>query len=265
MRYPWGGGGRSSEIITNGNKLKRKNSTDLEDIAIQECKKSTVPETIGKNDFSVYPDSHVRPAYVEVKVNDARKKTKSQNLMHIAKTVYSLKVGATDMKPRTLGGAELKFCNKELANDFVRSIEVKEHGILAFIPRYRTEKIGLIKGIPTDVSLEEIIYELESPCRILKANRLNRKTNKAEWVSSETLMVAFEGNTLPDYIKIFGLCKVKVHLYVERIKACQNCFKYGHNTETCRSPKRCAICNQPALEDHSCALDETVKCLHCSK
>ena len=77
--------------------------------------------------------------------------------------------------------------------------------------------------------------------------------------------MTFEGNTLPDYIKIFGLRKVKVHLYVERIKTCQNCFRYGHNTKTCRSPKKCGICNQPALEDHSCTLEETVKCLHCSK
>ncbi|XP_076622838.1 uncharacterized protein LOC143342627 [Colletes latitarsis] len=118
--------------------------------------------------------------------------------------------------------------------------------------------------------MEEFIEQSISPCRILKAHRMNRKTvNKEtqawEWTPSETILVTFEGVRIPDYIKLFGLYNVKVHTYVEPIKTCWNCLRYGHSTKFCRGHKVCRDCGQQVTEDrHECPItsQESV-CHHC--
>lgn len=193
-------------------KLKRKKPPPSEEAS--GLIKKTSPEDLNTSNVTLmYPPSHTGTAVVEVKIkNELKKKTKNQNLMFIAKTISSLKAGATNMSPRSFGCAEITFPNKDYANAFVSSEEVGKRGLQAFIPRHRLEKTGLIKGVPTDVDVTEIINESISPCKITKATRLNRKAitlEGIEWVPSETVLVTFEGNTLPEYFKIFGLYNIK--------------------------------------------------------
>lgn len=132
---------------------------------------------------------------------------------------------------------------------------------------HKLEKTGLIKGVPTDVDMTEILNESISPCKIIKATRLNRKTitlEGMELVPSETVLVTIEGKTLPEHFKIFGLYNIKVHVYVEPLKMCRNCFKYGHTTKRCRSYKICAGCGSNLLiENHKCNENMSNKCLYC--
>ena len=93
--------------------------------------------------------------------------------MSIAKVISSLKLGISDMKPTSFGSAAITLPNKYKTNDLVRSPELRKLGIDAFIPRHNTEKIGLIRGIPIDVDVFDIIKESTSPN--IRANRLNRR------------------------------------------------------------------------------------------
>ena len=159
-------------------RLKRKQTTTNEDAESQIVKK-TITEEPNKS-TQLYPPTHAGTA-VEVRINkDHLKKTRTQNLMLIAKAVSSLKLGASDMKPRSFGSAAITLPNKDKANDLVRSAQLRGMGIEAFIHRHNTEKIGLIKGIPTDVDVSVIINESISPCKILKAIRLNRRVRAEE-------------------------------------------------------------------------------------
>ena len=241
-------------------KLKRKKPPPSEEAS--GLIKKTSPEDLNTSNVTLmYPPFHIGTAVVEVKIkNELKKKTKNQNLMFIAKTISSLKAGATNMSPRSFGCAEITFPNKDYANAFVSSEEVGKRGLQAFIPRHRLEKTGLI-------NVTEIINESISPCKITKATRLNRKAitlEGIEWVPSETVLVTFEGNTLPEYFKIFGLYNIKVHVYVEPLKMCRNCYRYGHTTKRCRSYKICAGCgSNPLIENHKCNESMCNKCLHC--
>ena len=138
-------------------------------------------------------------------------------------------------------------------------------GIDAFIPRHCIEKIGLIKGIPTDVDIHEIINKSISPYKILKAHRKVRteESNKVEWVPSETVLITFESTTLPDYIKVFGLYNTKVHVYINPVKTCKNWYRYGHSTKFCKSTPVCAECgNKQNSKEHSCDKEILNTCLH---
>ena len=131
------------------------------------------------------------------------------------------------------------------------------------------KKIGLIRAIPTDVDVSEIINDSISPCKILKANRLNRRAraedhNLADWIPSETILLTFEGTTLPEHIKIFDLYNTKVHVYVNPVKTCKNCYRYGHSTKYCRSTPVCGECGKKQeANHHSCNEELSDNCLHC--
>nr|XP_012153227.1 PREDICTED: uncharacterized protein LOC105664222 [Megachile rotundata] len=62
--------------------------------------------------------------------------------------------------------------------------------------------------------------------------RLNRRkygeNGKVEWVPSESVLITFEGGILPDFIKVYGLYNMKIEVYIEPIKVCYKCFRFGH-------------------------------------
>ena len=148
-------------------RLKRKQTTTNEDAESQTVKK-TITEESNKTTH-LYPPTHAGTAVVEIRImKDDLKKTRNQNLMLIAKAVSSLKLGASEMKPRSFGSAAITLPNKDKANDLVRSAQLRGMGIEAFIHRHNTEKIGLIKGIPTDVDVSVIINESTSHAKSWK-------------------------------------------------------------------------------------------------
>lgn len=187
--------------------------------------------------------------------------------MFIARIISSLKAGVSTISARSFSCAEISFPNRDYANVFVSSEELDKRGLQAHIPRHKLEKTRLIRGIPTDVDiLFGIINESVSSCKITKAMRLNKKTITAEeieWIPSETVLVTFEDSTLPEYFKIFRLYNVKVYVYVDPIKMCRNCYKYGLTTKRCRSNKICMGCGTNSLiKDHKCNGSMHNKCLH---
>ncbi|KOX67914.1 hypothetical protein WN51_08151 [Melipona quadrifasciata] len=79
----------------------------------------------------------------------------------------------------------------------------------------------------------------------MKAMRLNKKTITAkgiEWVPSETVLVTFEGSTLPEYFKIFRFYNVK-----------QSATNAATLLMRCGSNKVCMGCGtNTSIEDHKC-------------
>ena len=143
-------------------------------------------------------------------------------------------------------------------------------GILSFIPRFRLEKKGILKGYSLDFDVEDLINQATSPCRILFAKRMNRRitdpaTQEFKWIPSETVLVTFEGSTLPEYIQLYGLLQKPISPYIEPVKTCKNCFRYGHVSKFCRSLKACPNCGQPIGENiHHCQSTQS-RCLHCKE
>ncbi|XP_029053727.1 uncharacterized protein LOC114881190 [Osmia bicornis bicornis] len=232
--------------MNNTNSLKRKVLQELLEISKKE-KVTNAENATPERQTNLYPNSHVGPAYVDVKLKgQTLKKSRVQNLNHIVKAVNLMNAGVSEIKPRSIGTAELKFPSKESANTFVQSMKAEKSDLEAFIPYYRTEKRGLVKEIPSNASMEEIVHKSESPAKIVNAIRLNRKTydqenKKASWLPSETVLITFEGNTLPNHIKIYGILNIQVHIYIEALKMCFKCMKYGHSSGRCGSTCVCQV------------------------
>ncbi|KAK1124125.1 hypothetical protein K0M31_007149 [Melipona bicolor] len=104
----------------------------------------------------------------------------------MAKGTSSIGAGAHSIKDKGFN-KEIQFNNYKEAYKAILSKSLLEQGVLTYIPRYRTEQKGILKGYSTDFD----INHTSSPCRILFAKRLNRRTEeqvskKVKWLPSGT-------------------------------------------------------------------------------
>ncbi|CAK9813876.1 hypothetical protein ANTPLA_LOCUS8019 [Anthophora plagiata] len=224
----------------------------------------------GKADqLTQYPQGHKGPAYVSISIKkEGAKARTSQNLLNVARMVNSAATEAEEIKPQGYGNFAIKFKSGAQANSFVSNENPTIKVLNAFIPKFRVQRRGIIKGVCVDHDLQNLINNTTSPCKILQAKRLNRRyrnneTNQIEWIPSETVLLTFEGTVLPDSIKLYHLIIKTVGVYVEQPRTCKNCYRYGHSAKHCRSPQICKHCGATDHTKEDCPSKEDVKCLLC--
>lgn len=78
----------------------------------------------------------------------------------------------------------------------------------------------------------------------LYIKKWNKETKKIEWIKTNNLKLTFEGNNLPQEVRIFGgLTTIKVKLFIEEVQQCYNCYAYRHLKFQCRSERKCLVCS----------------------
>ena len=164
---------------------------------------------------------------------------------------------------------------RAIANNIIALPEWKQQEIQAFIPNHLLTEQGIIKGISTDITIEESteFTELDSlfgPLEIINFRRFTRKefnkqTNKTEIVPTTTVQFTVRGQCLPAEVKIYKVI-YPVEIYFPQIRQSYRCFKFGHIKINCKSAKElCIRCRQTNHKDGSkCPLNKSQpKCLHC--
>lgn len=77
---------------------------------------------------------------------------------------------------------------------------------------------------------------------------------------TDNLIVTFDSNNLPNEIKLYnGMVNLRVRPFVEAVKQCFNCFKFGHVKIACRAKKRCNNCSK----DFHGQCDDIMVCCNC--
>lgn len=139
----------------------------------------------------------------------------------------------------------------------------------ASIPTFNITRMGLVRNVPVDMSMEEFATSLEVPngCGFaVKARRLNRKSHddgKVNWIPTQSVVLTFRGQVLPQRVFSF-YTSLPVEAYQLPTIQCQNCCRFGHVKAQCRSKPRCFKCAKEHTGE-SCDLEESkASCLHCS-
>lgn len=97
----------------------------------------------------------------------------------------------------------VEFQSAQAANSFIISPILNLCKYVATIPTYNVTRMGLVRQVPTDLSMNDFANDamLPSTCGIIiKARRLNRKVveeGKVSWVPTQSVVVTFQGQTLP--------------------------------------------------------------------
>lgn len=163
----------------------------------------------------------------------------------------------------------LSFSNHNDANSFVNHNSLATEKLKAFIPTFTITRMGLVRGVPTEWSPEEIIDNVSVPSgcgKILKVRRLNYKVNiggSPTWKPSQTVVITFDGKTLPKRIYICYNA-LAVELYTFPTIQCFSCCRFGHTKLQCRSKPRCYKCGQEHTGDTCNWEEDCATCCLCS-
>ena len=92
------------------------------------------------------------------------------------------------------------------ANCLVHNKLLQQKHLRATIPLSLTQKQGLVYGIPLDITEDEIFWGVETPYKLLKVERMNKRfVENGEVVYKPTKLISltFQGQTLPDKVKVY--------------------------------------------------------------
>lgn len=173
------------------------------------------------------------------------------------------------LRIKKLGRSQLsaEFKTASAANKVIADSSLPAAKLNAYIPSYRSLRVGVIKDIPVDMDRDELIRAIESPYKVLDIYRLNRRVrieNEVKYVPSKTICVKFAGQVLPKHVALYRL-RHEVYPYIPKVKICFSCFRVGHIGKWCKSKPRCARCGKDKHDsENSCPLiNEEVSCINC--
>lgn len=155
------------------------------------------------------------------------------------------------------------------ANSFLDNPILQVNKYEVTIPTFNITKMGVVRNVPVDLSMDEFIESLSLPpgCgTVLKARRFNRKVindEKISWVPTQTVVLTFQGQLLPARVFSFHT-SLPVELYTFPTIQCHHCCRFGHVKSQCRSSPRCYRCAQPHTGESCKVTDSNTSCLHCS-
>ncbi|OXU26991.1 hypothetical protein TSAR_006854 [Trichomalopsis sarcophagae] len=164
--------------------------------------------------------------------------------------------------------------NRLSANSLLLDPSFKEQNLRFSVPLNRLNRQAITRDVPTDISDDVILQEFQAASssstsfKVIKAERLNRRItlqeNTTKLVPSKTIRLTFEGQHLPSFINLFYV-RYPIHVYIQPVKMCFNCFRYGHLKTQCRSKPICERCGQPShpsVSECPCATAQPI-CVNC--
>ena len=225
-----------------------------------------VPDRLLKNR---YPSNSSGPFTILIRPTNISANTKRLNATHTGKVLM------TKFKPEQLAHiySSGKFQNTAIfssasaANDCLSLGILTASNLTAYIPDSFLSCEGLIRGVPTDFPVEELLTNIKSPHKILDIRRQNRKikkNNQFELIPTQSVYLRFEGRIRPDQVSLFQV-RYPVDPWYAPIKICYQCFMFGHVSLQCKSQPKCIKCgNKKHTDEEVCPRkDGPPSCRNC--
>lgn len=164
----------------------------------------------------------------------------------------------------------VEFKSPEDANAFLSNPILEDNKYHAVIPQFNVTRMGLVRGVPSDWSDEEVMAYVGVPSgcgEVLKVRRMNRRvTNdegRTEWKPSQTVVLTFDGQILPKHI-FCCYTALEVETYTYPTIQCYNCCRFGHTQTQCRSKPRCYKCSADHSGDRCDLRNDELFCINCN-
>jgi len=153
------------------------------------------------------------------------------------------------------------------ANSFVQSNELLPENWVPYIPNYKIIRSGIVRGVDPSLSYDEISQGIkwkDRPIVIRSIERLKYRDsrNNNELRDSSTVKIDFVSNLLPEFISIWSV-RLKVRPYVNKVRKCFNCLRWGHSSVFCRGISVCSGCGD-RHENEVCS-SNTFLCPDCKQ
>lgn len=137
--------------------------------------------------------------------------------------------------------------NYKTANYILDDVNfLNTNSVRAYIPESLVYRKGVIKNVDSGLSVEEITDVMKTSINVVNVKRIIRKVinnNEESFINTETLILTFRGQNLPEYVSIYG-ARCSVLPYIYRVVQCKKCCRFGHHEKQCRSSLRCPNCGE---------------------
>lgn len=264
------------------NQYSNKRPGDVIPQTLHPCKQSNIAKESGKSDHvdnlpdgksdaQVNPTAQVRKQN-KYKITDSgpylvfvQKKNFSRlHPMSIGKLLYTgsfaHKQNIIKIDPAGRSKIKIETNNALIANKLTTLDILNNEELETYIPDFNVFKLGVIKYVDTSITDDEIMNFTASNQKIVSVRRILKRINSNEKKTTQTCILKFEGQQLPNYITLFGT-RCEVEPYVSPVIQCYNCLRYGHMSQQCRSHLRCSRCSKEHKLSE-CEAD-TMSCIYC--
>lgn len=225
------------------------------------------PDPPGKKyETCEYSQTDNAPYRIIAELEDDQKGTLKINKLTLGKILSATaeyKSNISNMRPLGQKKVLIFVKNYEVANRMQKDMRLKRLNYNLYVPRSFISVTGVVAGVPTDMTLEEIKENMQCQVPILDVRRLHRYIDDVK-TPSNRISVTFRASKLPEEVKLY-CCLNKVTAFINKPVICHNCLRYGHKTDSCRSKKRCSVCAQQHDGMDSGDCPNPKKCMYCKK
>lgn len=155
--------------------------------------------------------------------------------------------------------------NFRSANSMIGNELLTKNGLIAYVPKFYTQKRGVVRMVDTYFSDEYLLQNIECDRKVMEVKRMERKITDSEGkekvVKRQMIVVSFQGNLLPQKIRINGV-NFPVDPYVHPVIQCYRCLRYGHVTKLCKNTE--SVCKKCSLVHSEGECSNEVRCLYCN-
>lgn len=260
----------NNPIHISSDKTSNKNS---EEMVVDRDVNNTAP----KKNFPQYRFRTQDPGPFSIIIESKREDGKGVSRLHpmaIGKLLHEnhKEISNNIISITKLGINRLKVevSNAISGNKLLDSIILKEKDFTSYIPTSILLKKGIIRGVDSLLSENEIIEVIKGPqgnqLEIINLRRIHRKikidNGEEKKVPTQSIFVTIRGQILPTHVYIHYV-SCRVDPYIDRVIQCEKCYRYGHITNQCKGRTRCGKCS--GEHESSTCTSEDLKCVHCKQ
>lgn len=161
------------------------------------------------------------------------------------------------------------FNNKNDANNTLDNKFIAESKYSVTIPWYMLFRKVIIRGVPTDVSEEELWTELRAsnPGLIFDKEdiyRMKRKSlvnGEAQYINSTSVKMSLRSPSIPGHV-VAWKTRLEVSPFIPLIRQCFGCGQLNHLTKHCTNSPKCLTCGQEKHNDQN-TCSNAPRCINC--
>ncbi|KAJ8671555.1 hypothetical protein QAD02_002814 [Eretmocerus hayati] len=170
---------------------------------------------------------------------------------------------------------KLSIGTRELANEVLKLSLWNNLNLIAFIPNQAVTVQGILKGVSTEISEEEIRENLETPSwynplQIIDVIRFSKasydtQTNNKTLQPTPVVQITIRGQRLPSHVLLFRTRYI-VEQYTPLVRQCNRCYNFGHVKKFCKASRAtCRRCgtHEEGSENPCPLVDKPPLCLLC--
>lgn len=163
----------------------------------------------------------------------------------------------------------ITFVNKMDANDAISNKFIPKSRFIINIPWFLVFRKVVIKGVPLDVTNEELWNELKESNANLTFDkddiyRLKARSfveGETKYVDSTSVKLSLRAASVPSNVLLWRT-RLEMSPYVPNIRQCFNCGQLNHSTKFCKNAAKCLACGQDRHEDGN-PCSNILCCINC--